>query len=74
MNHIFRICPKCIMFIRENNQLTVPKQHYKDTCHACQTENTTTMPMQIKVKLTESTKTEIIYHVTEQRKYITADE
>lgn len=38
------------MIIRENDQLAVPHHQRKDTCHACQAENVTTMPMQIKVE------------------------
>ena len=67
MNKIFRICPKCIMFIRENDRLTAPSIHQrKDTCHACQAENVTTMPMQIKVE-TEQTETGTCYRLTEKR-------
>ena len=67
MNKILRICLKCIMFIRENDQLTaLDIQQQKDTCHACGAENATTMPMQIKVE-TEQTETGMCYRVTEKR-------
>lgn len=70
MSKIFGICPKCIMLIRENDQLTIPDiQQCKDTCHACGAENVTTMPMQIKVEKveTEQTETGTCYRVAEKR-------